>query len=105
MIRLTRGTSYSDKLRKYKIYIDDVYRGDIKINEVKEYEVDNGNHSIYAKIDWCRSNILNIDINNSKLELEVGSSLIGWRILFSIIYITFLKNNYLWIRKKDDFTL
>ena len=35
MIRLTRGRAFRDKLRAYKIYIDDVYRGDIRQNKTK----------------------------------------------------------------------
>jgi len=98
-IRLTRRDTYADKIRAYKIFIDCVYHGDIKRNEIKEYEVSNGNHVICAKIDWCRSNELNVSVQDSVVEVEVGSSLTGWKSWFSIIYITFLRHKYLWIRR------
>ena len=105
MIRLTRGNDYTDKLRSYKIFIDDIYRGNIKNNEVKEFDVDNGEHIIYAKIDWCESNRLCINSNSSITELEIGPSVSGEKIFIpfiSILYVTFLKNNYLYIKNKSD---
>ena len=105
MIRLTRGNTFTDKLRAYKIFIDDIYRGDIHRDETKEFPVDNGSHVIYAKIDWCRSNKLCIDVNDSIAELEVGASLTGRRIwipFIQILYTTFWRDEYLWIEKKDS---
>ena len=91
MIRITRENSFADKLRAYKIFIDDEYRGDISKNEIKEFPLDNGIHVVYAKIDWCRSNKLSIDVNDSVVKLEVGSSLKGrklWIPFIEIFYIT-----------------
>lgn len=99
MIRIIRGNTYTDKFRKYKIYIDDVYCGDIKNKETKEFPAQAGNHTVFAKVDWCRSNRLNISIGSSPTELEVDSSLCGWKLFLAIIYVTFLKNQYLWIKE------
>ena len=104
MIRITRENSFADKLRAYKIFINDEYRGNINRNEIKEFPLYNGNHVVYAKIDWCRSNKLYVDVNDSIVELEVGPSLKGrkfWIPFIEIFYITFWRNNYLWIREKD----
>jgi hypothetical protein len=101
MIKLTRLGSYADKLRTYKIFIDGVYQGGIKANETTYFTVSKGKHIIYAKIDWCRSNKLQIDVEDTVLELEIGSSLEGYMLFFIILYITIFKNRYLWIRKKD----
>ena len=70
MIRITRENSFADKLRAYKIFINDEYRGDINKNETKEFPLDKGNHVIYAKIDWCRSNELCIDVNDSNIVIS-----------------------------------
>ena len=108
MIRLARGNDYVDKLRAYKIFIDDVYRGDIKRNEVKEFEVATGEHIIYAKIDWCRSNKLCVNVSNSILELEIGSPITGKKLFIPfipILYATLLRNKYLYIRDKSDCTI
>lgn len=110
MIRLARGNDYVDKFRAYNIFIDDVYRGDIKRNEVKEFEVATGEHIIYAKIDWGRSNKLCVCVNvsNSILELEIGSSITGKKLFIPfilILYATLLRNKYLYIRDKSDCTI
>ena len=108
MIRLTRGDAYTDKIRAYKIFIDDVHCGDINRNETKEFVVDDGIHVIYAKIDWCRSNKLCVNVDNSTIELEIGPSLSVsdpkfWFFPFiEILYITIYRNKYLWIKKKED---
>ncbi len=105
MIRLTRENDYVDKIRAYKIYVDEVYLGDIGNNETREFVVDSGKHSIYAKIDWCRSNKLEFDSTGSVVELEVGSALGRGKFLIpfiGLIYITLLKNDYLWIKEKEN---
>ncbi|MCL2141713.1 MAG: hypothetical protein FWH46_02375 [Methanimicrococcus sp.] len=103
MIKLTRLGSNFDRLRTYKIFIDGVHQGGIKINETKHFTVKRGRHIIYAKIDWCRSNKLQIDVEDTVLELEVGSSLEDKPPgSFLMLYITIFRNRYLWIRKKDD---
>lgn len=99
MIRISRQTSYPDSLRSYKIFIDDIYCGDIKNGEIKELDIENGEHSIYLKIDWCRSKKLNFIVNsNELLEFYCGNSMYGLKWFLIFIYITFLKNSYLFIQ-------
>ena len=69
MIRLTRKNTNESKA--YKIFIDNAYHGDIKNNEIKEYAVSSGNHVIYAKIGFFKSNEVFVDIDNSTIELEI----------------------------------
>jgi len=101
MIRITRGTMWRDVLRGYKIHIDGVYCGEIQIGDTKEFEVENGNHVVCAKLDWCRSNELCVEVNDSVVELEVGSSLKGWRFLFVSFYTSIWKDKYLFLREKE----
>ena len=52
-----------------------------------------------AKIDWCSSNMLQVEVKEGAIyELEVGSNLTGWRILLVMIYITVLCSDYLYLR-------
>jgi len=99
MIVVTRGNSHCDKIRAYKIFIDGVYCGDIRNNEIKGFAVDNGSHTVCAKIDWCRSNELCVNINNSTANIEVGPTLTGSKFLIAILYITIFRNEYLWLRE------
>ena len=103
MIRITRIPAYANAARDYKIYIDEEYCGSIKDNETIELSTDKGRRIIYAKIDWCRSNKLDIYVGDSVLELEVGAALSDKKALLPLIdlfYVSFLKNRYLWIREK-----
>ena len=102
MIEISRVSNYSDRLRKYKIIVDDKEISDLKDGEIKQLELDEGNHNIYLKIDWCRSN--KVDFYTPKDEIirfECGSSIIGWKRFIAFVYITFLKNQYLWLKIKD----
>jgi hypothetical protein len=102
MIRISRDSSYYDKLRKYQIFIDNIYRYDIIDGETKEIDITSGQHTIYIKIDWCKSNELNFsyDNDNNIMEIECGNSIKGWKRLILLIYICFFKNKYLFIKLK-----
>lgn len=103
MIRISSQTRYFDSLRSYKIYIDNIYCGDIKDGEIKELDIENGEHSIYMEIDWCRSKKLKFVVNsNELLEFNCGNSMNGLKCIFVLIYITFLKNCYLFVRPNNS---
>lgn len=102
LIKINRNRRFIDSLRSYKVILDECYIGDISTDEIKTFEVTPGNHTIYLKIDWCRSNKLDFYASeNEVIEFDCDCSIKGWRILINIIYITFLKNKYLWIKKKN----
>jgi hypothetical protein len=103
MIRISRQTRHLDSLRSYKIYIDDIYCGDIKDGEIKELDIEDGAHSIYLKVDWCRSKKSNFIVNNNELlEFYCGNSMSGLKCLLGFIYISFLKNRYLFIQLNNS---
>jgi len=105
MIRITRGTTQRDRRVAYKIFIDGTYCGLIRENETKGFEAKEGTHTVWAKIDWCRSNKLSVDIKDSVVELEVGGTEKGdvtaapeHNLLYSILFW----NKYLWLREKES---
>ena len=102
MIRVTRAAEGVNMLRSYKIYIDGIYRGKVKNDETKEFEVEHGNHVVVAKIDWGRSNRLIINVSDSTVDIDLGCSMTGWKAWFTWpAYTTFLSHKFLWLRKKD----
>ena len=106
MIKINRSTSYADKIRAYKIILDNECLGEIKRKETREFEVTEGKHTIYLKIDWCKSNKIEFYASSDEvIEFDCGISISGWRTLLSFIYITFLKNKYLWIKMKNKVIL
>ncbi len=101
MIKINRKKGYIDEFREYEVILDNNYLGNIDAGETKNFEVTSGNHTIFLKIDWCRSNKLDFHVSeNEVIEFECGNSITGWKRLFCIIYIIFLKNKYLWIKTK-----
>lgn len=98
MIKINRVSGYDDRLRKYKVFVDDIYLGDIRDGETKEFDVSPGQHTIYLKIDWCRSNKIKFDLNKEeKMVFDCGNATRWYNIL---LYITFLKNQYLWLETR-----
>lgn len=100
MLKITRLNSYMDRLRSYKVIIDGNLYAEIKSGETKHIDLNPGEHTIYLKIDWCRSNIVNFKVlENDTVEFNCGNSAQGWKSWFVIFYVIFLKNKYLWIKE------
>lgn len=101
MIKINRLSGYGDLARKYKVMLDDKQIGEIKDGESKYFQVEEGEHTLYLKIDWCKSNKVNLNVSkDEEVELECGGSMRGWKLFLALIYTTFLKNKYLWIKVK-----
>jgi hypothetical protein len=99
-LTINRSSYYPDRWRAYKIMLDGKEIGRNKAGEIFSSNVTAGNHRVFLKIDWCRSNFIDFTAElGSQVQLLCGSSLEGWRIIFAIIYVTFLWDRYLWIRK------
>ncbi|MDR0841931.1 MAG: hypothetical protein LBP68_00750 [Acidobacteriota bacterium] len=99
MLKVTRGSTYEDRLRNYQIFVDNRFYGEIGRNQTLDIVVEKGIHTVFAKIDWCRSNEIEVQVKDTAVNLEVGSSLIGWKIFLWLLYITFFRKNYLWIKE------
>ena len=101
MIKITRGSHiHVDKLRAYKIYINGIHRGDIRVGETKEFPVSDGFHTVQAKIDWCGSRELHVEVRDSAVALEVGSFTEFNKSSFAIIsHLTYKRYEYLWLRE------
>lgn len=100
-IEITRTQQYANSLRRIKIYIDDKEEYLISDGESKLFELEVGIHEIYVKIDWCKTKPIKIEIKkNETLEFTLGSNVSGWKLIFLIFYITFMTNDFLYLRKK-----
>lgn len=100
MITITRDSGYADRLRKYKVLLDDVEIGEISNGETKSFEVAPGEHILQLKIDWACSNEVNFaQKNNESLKFEVSSPVRGLRIIFAVFYGTIFSNRYLNLKR------
>jgi hypothetical protein len=99
-ITINRTSAYPDRLRNYTIFVDDKIVGRVWAEGSIEIPVTPGNHIIAIKIDWCGSNKLPFSIREGEsLHFECSSNLMGLRFFLAPIYIIFMRNQYLWIKK------
>jgi hypothetical protein len=88
---------YADRLRAYKIYVDDNLVGTISRNSVLEVEIPSGDHVMRATIDYGRSESLKITAALSEIiEIEVSNH---WGTILSLWAITFGFGSYLSLRR------
>jgi hypothetical protein len=98
MIRIKRDSGYADRLRAYKVDLDNHVVGEIRDGQQFELKVPPGKHRLQSKIDWGASNLVDFELNDSDLEFQCGSNLRGFKVLLAIFYATIFSNQYLWLR-------
>ena len=104
-IYLERKPEYADRGRKYKIYLDDKYVGDISRDETKKFEVSPGDHRIMLKIDWVSSNTLVFNAHiNDDIYLECGNNC-GFpfnprNLLKFALAATLVRSSYLYVKRR-----
>jgi len=117
MIRITRKKGSIlwniGRFRSYKIYIDGVCHGRIWLGETREFPVKNGGYTVYASARYSgvplfpregeyKSKSLDVVVNDSIVELEVGNALTGWkRWLFPYSSISIEKGEFLFLKEKE----
>lgn len=100
MIRIKRDSGFADRLRAYKVVLDGEVIGEISNDQQIELDAAPGKHQIQLKIDWCTSNRVDFEKDQDIVEFECGSSMRGFKILLSILYVTILRNQYMWLKRK-----
>ena len=96
IIRVTRTSSYADRIRAYRILVDGVERARLSAGDFVDIPVDAGSHSVAAKIDWCSSPSVSVITRpGSTTTMECASNLQGLRIFLAIFYTTLFRDQYL----------
>ena len=92
-INIQRSNEYFNRIRNYRIYVDGKKVGTIENGESKDFEIEEGNHLIEAKIDWCGSPKVSVEIKNNETKtLKVrGFNFAKWLIpsIFFILIFDF----------------
>tara|TARA_R110000737_G_scaffold342281_1_gene367002 strand:+ start:39829 stop:40239 length:411 start_codon:yes stop_codon:yes gene_type:complete len=82
MPRLTvrRTSEWNNKLRAFKILLNDEEVRLIEDGKTEEIELESGTHELVVKIDWCSSQTVNIAVTgNENVTFEVaGFKYAGW---------------------------
>lgn len=56
-------------MRSFKIYLDGQHIADLKDKEIKELSIQEGQHHLSAKIDWCGSKILEFKVAHKDVKI------------------------------------
>ena len=98
---ISRARDHADMLRRYRIVLNGREVGTIKRGGELRVTVPAGDHEVVARIDWAGSNALTVGVRAGEItELEVGSSIEGWRFLAVLYLITFGRNHYPYLRHR-----
>lgn len=65
-IIVQRTSEWANKGREIGLYLNEEKIGTIKDGETKEFHVEPGELLLYAGIDWCRSPIIEFDMNSDQ---------------------------------------
>jgi hypothetical protein len=92
---IKRTSDWTNIMRDLGIYLDGKKIGVIGNGELKEFDIEQGEHTLKSKIDWCGSETLNItvtDNENKKIELsgfKLGKFILPIILIISVIYFVF----------------
>jgi hypothetical protein len=87
VLRIIRYSKYRDRIRRYELYANGKKLGDIANNTQTDFAVPAGQLSIEARIDWCGSKPLVLQIgSNQRLDVEVVNETSLWSFPFVLLF-------------------
>jgi hypothetical protein len=81
-----------DRYRAYEVIVNDQLRGELDRGDKESFEVSPCEVEIYLKINWCKSQLVRLDISSGT---EVRLVCQPRNILTALYGITFGRNNYI----------
>lgn len=100
-ITVTRTRQWANKARGVKLFLNGEAVGKIRDGKSQTFRVKPGLHSLEAKVDWCRTQPLQLRIADGGSALvEVGCNAMGWKLLLVTWYALVDTKNYLYLRLK-----
>jgi hypothetical protein len=79
------GGRYRDAARAYKVLVDGQETGKIKSGNSENYALAPGNHVVRMKVDWCRSQDVEVTVpEGGAVELRCKPSAGAWRAIYDV---------------------
>ncbi|MDO9262212.1 MAG: hypothetical protein Q7U08_09745 [Flavobacteriaceae bacterium] len=72
-VKICRKKGFENSLRDIDIYLNENLLSKIKDGEEKVFSLDKGKYKIYIKLDWIKSEPIEIEIKEKPLFLEINS--------------------------------
>ena len=89
-IKIKRTSEWINAARNVKIFIDENFVGKIADGETVEFPITAGQHTVAAKIDWCSSPNVIIDIETDEVKhLAISGFKYNWLMVLGIGSICF----------------
>ena len=103
-LKINRMDDTAAKFRKYKIIVDGENKGTIKNGKIVEIPIQPGDHELYLKIDWGRSNKIAFKIADGE-QVQFRCCYRGNGANFiRMFYYTFINpQKYLLLEEVNDF--
>ncbi|MBI9054771.1 MAG: hypothetical protein JEY96_13190 [Bacteroidales bacterium] len=83
---ISRRKEWSNRARKFNIYVDGKLLDVIGHNEIKEFELDSGTHNVLLKVDWCSSPKMEFELNNDQSKSFEVSIFKLMRWVYPLLY-------------------
>jgi len=87
---------WRDRLRAYELMVDGYPVASVNPDESETVPVVAGHHSVWVKIDWCRSDVLDVDLCDG--ERAVLTCRPNGPLLLGVLFSVFLRTRYLSIQ-------
>jgi hypothetical protein len=71
-IIINRSNEYINHLVPYTVYLDDRKIGYVENGKSKSFEISQGEHILYCKIDWARSNKIKFTISGEEINFNIS---------------------------------
>jgi hypothetical protein len=102
---ISRTRQYANMARRCSILVDDKHVAYVSHGETIEIPVDDGDHTVVAKMDWCRSTPLAVSVQpDSTVKLRTGCYAKGFGLYLAIIYIM-IPGWYLYVEPAEELTV
>lgn len=92
---IKRSYEWNNRRRKFRLYIDGDSVGTISNGEIKEFNLEPGKHQLVAKIDWCQSNLLDFDLQESESRAVKLSGFKYGKLIAPLVLVGFIGANLL----------
>jgi len=91
-IQITRPGEWQNRIRKYKVYIDNEQVGTLSNGETKDFFPAEGAHTIHVKMGWYGSAPYHCDLKQEEIKyLKVSASAMSKWLPLAILPIVFAR--------------
>ena len=106
-LKIESKKEFLNRLRSYKIFIDNELVGKVQNGKIQNFELEPGNHKVYAKLDFFKSKEIGIQINENEVtEIKLkGSEFMLASYLVFLLILLFLTITKLFMKIDFDYKL